>query len=210
MRTRYAAVATAALLGAALAPQHAAAQAEPFIGTVQWFGYNFCPRGWSAADGSILSIASNTALFALLGTNYGGNGTTTFALPDLRGSSPVGVGQGPGLSNYSLGQQTGSETATLNAGNLPAHSHQGTLTATLRASSANGDSAAPEGRVLANGRTARVYAAPPATVAMDASSVSVASTPTGSAGNGLPFDNRQPFLGMTACIAVSGIFPPRP
>ncbi len=208
MRHRLA-VAAAALAGAALAPQLAAAQSQPFLSTIMWSGSNFCPRGWLPAQGQILSIQQNTALFALLGTTYGGDGRTTFALPDLRGRSPLGVGQGPGLSSYVLGETSGANTATLTPSNLPAHAHNGSLSATLRASSANGDSAAPEGRVLANGRTARVYAAPPAAGAMDASSVSV-QTSSSPAGNGAPFSHQQPYLGMTACIALQGIFPSRP
>lgn len=208
MRFRFAAIA-AALSCVAFAPQQAAAQSVPYLSTVQWFGFNFCPRGWAQADGSLLQIASNTALFSLLSTQYGGNGRTTFALPDLRGRSSLGVGQGPGLSSYVSGEVTGAQTVTLNPQNLPAHTHTGTLTATLRASSANGDSAAPGGRVLANGRTARIYGAPPANVAMDASSVAL-QTAVAPQGQGQPFDNQQPYLGMTACIATQGIFPPRP
>lgn len=208
MRFRFAAIA-AALSCVAFAPQQAAAQSVPYLSTVQWFGYNFCPRGWEPADGSLRSIAQNTALFSLLGTSYGGNGQTTFALPDLRGRSPLGVGQGPGLSPYVVGELSGNQTAALNPQNLPSHTHTGTLAATLRASSANGDSAAPEGRVLANGRTARIYGAPPANVAMDASSVAL-QTATAPQGQGQPFDNQQPYLGMIACIATQGIFPPRP
>jgi microcystin-dependent protein len=208
MRFRFAAMA-AALSCVAFAPQQAAAQAVPYLSTIQWFGSNFCPVGWASAEGQLISIASNTALFSLLGTTYGGDGRTTFALPDLRGRSPLGVGQGPGLSNYTLGEQAGDRTVTLNAQNLPQHSHPASLTATLRASSANGDSADPSGRVLANGRTARVYNAPPANVAMDASSVTV-QTSSSPQGAGQPFDNSQPYLGMIACIATQGIFPPRP
>lgn len=209
MRLRFAAASAAALACVALTPQHAAAQSEPYLSTVQWFGTNFCPRGWAPADGSLLSISSNTPLFALIGTQYGGNGQTNFALPDLRGRSPVGQGQGPGLSNYDVGQTRGANVVTLSEQNLPAHTHAGSLTATLRASSANGDSADPSGRVLANGRTARIYGAPPTNVAMDASSVSL-QTSSGPAGNGQPFGNQQPYLGMIACIATQGIFPPRP
>lgn len=208
MRIRFAAVA-AALSCVAVAPHEAAAQSEPYLGTVQWFGTNFCPRFWQQADGSLLSISQNSALFALLGTNYGGDGRSTFRLPDLRGRAPIGWDQGPGLSSYAIGQQGGAENVTLIPQNLPAHAHQGSLSATLRASTATGDSADPSGRVLANGRTARFYGAPPTTVAMDASSVT-AQISTSPAGSGQPFDNRQPYLGMTACIATQGIFPPRP
>src|SRR5688572_18111229 len=96
---------------------------DEFIAIIKMFGGNFAPRGWALCNGQILSIAQNTALFSLLGTTFGGNGQTTFALPDLRGRVPIHPGQGPGLSNYSLGQQAGTETVTLTINNMPAHGH---------------------------------------------------------------------------------------
>src|SRR6478672_10112699 len=96
---------------------------EPFLAEIIMFAGNFAPRGWAFCQGQILSIAQNTALFSLLGTTYGGNGQTTFALPDLRGRVPVGTGQGPGLSNYDLGQVSGSESVTLTVSQMPAHNH---------------------------------------------------------------------------------------
>src|SRR3954468_23228168 len=96
---------------------------EPFLGEIRMFGGNFAPRGWAFCNGQILSIAQNTALFSLLGTTYGGNGQTTFGLPDLRGRVAVSAGQGPGLSNYSLGELAGSESVTLTSANMPAHNH---------------------------------------------------------------------------------------
>src|SRR5215211_4319727 len=96
---------------------------EPFIGQIMLVPYNFAPRGWAFCAGQILPIAQNTALFSLLGTTFGGNGQTTFALPDLRGRAPIGQGQGPGLSNISLGEAAGTETVTLLSTNMPAHSH---------------------------------------------------------------------------------------
>src|SRR5215207_9632471 len=96
---------------------------EPFIGEIRMFGGNFAPRGWAFCEGQLLSIAQNTALFSILGTTYGGNGTTTFALPDLRGRVPIQPGQGPGLSPYTLGQMSGQENVTLLITNIPAHTH---------------------------------------------------------------------------------------
>src|SRR5439155_18983562 len=96
---------------------------EPFLGEIRLFGFNFAPRGWAFCQGQLLPIAQNTALFSLLGTTYGGNGQTTFALPDLRGRVAVGFGQGPGLSNIDLGQVSGAETATLTQAQMPAHGH---------------------------------------------------------------------------------------
>src|ERR1044071_219623 len=96
---------------------------EPFVGEIRMVGFNFAPRGWAFCNGQQLPIAQNSALFSLIGATYGGNGTTTFALPDLRGRVPVGIGQGPGLTNVTLGQKFGGETNTLTVANLPAHSH---------------------------------------------------------------------------------------
>src|SRR5438105_10342167 len=96
---------------------------EPFLGQIMLFGGNFAPRGWAFCNGQIMSIAQNTALFSLLGTTYGGDGITTFALPDLRGRAPVGQGQGPGLSNITLGEASGTESITLTIANMPGHNH---------------------------------------------------------------------------------------
>src|SRR6266480_4308295 len=96
---------------------------EPFLGEIRTFGFNFAPRGWAQCNGQLLSISQNTALFSLLGTTYGGNGQTTFALPDLRSRVPIHQGQGPGLSQYSIGQSAGNESVTLNQSQMPAHIH---------------------------------------------------------------------------------------
>src|SRR5689334_22706995 len=111
---------------------------EGVYGVVTCFAGNFAPRNWATCDGQILSISQNTALFSILGTTYGGNGQTTFALPDLRGRAPISSGQGPGLTNYSLGESLGSETTTLTISNLPAHNHNGQATVQLKADSEDG------------------------------------------------------------------------
>lgn len=196
--------ATAAALAAA--PHQAAAQASPYIGQIQWFGYNFCPKNWAPAQGQLLPIAQNTALFSILGTTYGGDGRSTFGLPDLSGRMTIAAGAAPGLSNYALGQKSGVTTTTLSLPQMPAHSHSGTLTATLRAVATNGNSADPTGRVLAAGQ--RVYHAPPTTVTMHPSSVQATAT-LSPVGGGQSFDDRQPYLGMIACVALVGTFPPR-
>ncbi|MHC4955882.1 MAG: phage tail protein, partial [Planctomycetota bacterium] len=125
-------------------PAHAS---EPFIGQIQQFGFNFPPRGWAHCDGQLLPISSNTALFSLLGTTFGGDGRTTFGLPDLRGRIAKHVGTGPGLSPVTWGQRGGAETVVLNTGNMPSHTH--TATATLRGTSAAGNVEDPAGAVLA-------------------------------------------------------------
>jgi microcystin-dependent protein len=169
---------------------------EPFIATIMMFGGNFAIRGWALCNGQILSIAQNTALFSLLGTTYGGNGQTTFALPDLRGRSPIGWGQGPGLSPISLGELSGTETATLVINNMPAHTHP------LSGSSLAGNASLPTGAVPANsGALDKEYS----TVLTS----NVAMAPTGVTGGGQPFSIRDPYLAVTFLIALEGIFPSR-
>ena len=172
--------------------------AEAFLGEIRLFPYNFAPQGWAFCNGQIMAIAQNTALFSLLGTTYGGNGTTNFALPDLRGRLAVSSGQGPGLSPYTLGQQSGSESVTLTLNNLPSHNH-------TVSPGANGGAATeqrPAGAVMARG-TASIYAS-----AADGSTT-MASSATSSTGNSQPFSSIQPLLVLNYCIALQGIFPSR-
>jgi len=169
---------------------------EPFLGEIKMVGFNFAPRGYALCNGQILSISQNTALFSLLGTTYGGNGQTTFALPDLRGRVPIHQGQGPGLSNYTMGQQSGVETVTLSTTQIPPHGH--TVNASTTADSKN-----PAGNVPAvTGAGSSYAAAPTPGVVMNASMV------TGG-GGGQPHDNRQPSLCINVVIALEGIFPSR-
>jgi len=170
--------------------------AEPLLGSIMLFAGTFAPRGWAFCNGQLLPISQNSALFAIIGTLYGGDGRTTFALPDLRGRVPVGVGQGPGLSNYPIGQRTGVEQTFLTTANLPSHSHS------LRASSSPGNSNSPEGNVPAVNRDGILHYGPAADVSM--SSVGITNT-----GNGQAVNNIQPVLGMHYCIALQGIFPSR-
>jgi microcystin-dependent protein len=191
---------------------------QPYLGTICAFGFNFCPRGYAEANGQLLSIAQNQALFAVLGTQYGGNGTTTFGLPDLRGRSAVGVGTGPGLSNIVIGQAGGTETVTLNATQMPAHTHTATtsvaVNTAIKAVSGAGNSTNPTGNAWATSSSRdNVYSnvAPNATMASGA----VATTASGNttvdpAGGSQPFSNRSPYLGIKYCIATQGIFPSRP
>jgi microcystin-dependent protein len=170
---------------------------EPFIGEVTVYGFNFPPRGWATCDGQLLSIQQNTALFSLLGTIYGGNGTTNFALPDLRGRVPIHFGQGPGLSNYFQGQTGGSETVNLLTSQIPAHNH------TYNAVSDAGDVSAPAGAYLANtGALDKEYKTTGTVVAMNVNAV-------GAAGGGQPHNNMQPYVVLNFSIALQGIFPSR-
>lgn len=188
---------------------------DPFIGEIMLVPYNFAPRGWAFCNGQILSIAQNTALFSLLGTTYGGNGQTTFALPDLRGRVPLHAGQGPGLSNYTLGQMAGTENTTLLTTQMPAHTHVmtlGNLAATARARSGAGNSATPVGGVPAAeaaGVTA-TYSSLAPDASMAAGAIALSGTPAaGVAGNSQPFSIVQPYLTLHYVIALQGVFPSR-
>ena len=179
---------------------------EPFIGQICLFGFNFAPRGWAFCDGSLLSISQNSALFALLGTYYGGDGQTTFGLPDLRGRVVLAQGQGPGLGAYVIGEKAGSENVTLLGNQIPAHNHS--LTGSGNAATANTLSgnvlALPNGSnpVSGDAVTVNAYASANNPVTADPSAI-------GMAGGGLPVPVMQPFLVLNYCIAVEGVFPSR-
>jgi len=171
---------------------------EPFLGQIQIFGFNFNPRGWAFCNGQILSIAQNTALFALLGTTYGGNGQTTFALPNLQSRVPIHFGQGPGLSPYDLGQQAGSENVTLTTSQMPSHNH----TTSVAVNSSEGGGNSPAGAFLGK-------ADPGPYAPTSDNSIMGAQPPTGLAGGSQPFPILQPYLALNFCIALEGIFPSR-
>lgn len=181
---------------------------EPFIGEIKSFGFNFAPRGYALCNGAILSIASNTALFSLLGTTYGGNGQTTFALPDLRGRTMVGQGNGPGLTPVTIGEMAGNESVTLTNGNMPPHNHPATATSALFAEELPGDSFNADGKLLAaitNG-----YLNPDASPNVQLSSQAVTTSVTvGINGGGQPVPIRDPYLAINFSIALQGIFPSR-
>ena len=174
-----------------------AQQVETFLGEIRMFAGNFAPTGWAFCQGQLLPIAQNQALFSLLGTTYGGNGTTTFALPDLRGRVPVGFGQGPGLSNRVIGEQFGSELVTLNINQMPSHNH------TVNAVTTEGNQNLPTNSLPANTKTLdKEYSDANANTTMKATMVN----PTG--GN-QPFGVTQPSLGVNFIIALQGIYPSR-
>jgi microcystin-dependent protein len=193
--------------------------ASPFLGSILTAGFNFAPRGYATCSGQILSIAQNTALFSLLGTTYGGNGQTTFALPDLRGRVPVGQGQGPGLSNYSLGQQAGTENTTLVTTQMPQHVHPSPAVSVNAVNVKASEQAPQAGAFLGRGvdTAPSPDSIPEIYVPSGAASgqpliplggVNVAGT-TGVAGGSQPFSLLQPYLTLMQCIAVQGIFPSR-
>jgi microcystin-dependent protein len=165
---------------------------EGYIGQVILFAGTFAPRGWAFCQGQLLSIAQNTALFAILGTTYGGNGQTTFALPDLRGRTPVGAGQGPGLGNKSLGQMGGEEAHTLLASEMPAHNH------VLNGTNADQTTNRPGGALPAKGGA---YGTSPNTT--------LAAGALGTAGGSQAHNNLPPYLGLNYIICLEGIFPSR-
>ncbi len=162
---------------------------DPFVGEIRPCGFNFAPRGWAFCNGQLLSLAQNTALFSLLGTMYGGNGTTNFALPDLRGRSAIGPGQGPGLSLYDQGETGGTETVALTAAEVPAHSHA------ISASTGTQTSNRPTGGYQAAGNSYSLT-----------HDVTMASTEL--AGS-VAHENRSPYLGTNYIIALQGVYPPR-
>ncbi len=189
---------------------------EPFIGEISMFGGNFAPKNWAFCNGQILSIAQNTALFSLLGTTYGGNGVNTFALPNLQGRSPIHWGQGPGLSNVTLGQVSGSETVTLIQTEMPAHTHAvtgggGQASVSLKCSSQAGNSDSPAGNIAAATPAGdEQYAdAASANGTMAPATVTIPSPTLGITGGSQPHENRCPYLAISFIIALTGIFPSR-
>jgi microcystin-dependent protein len=170
--------------------------ADPFVAEIRIFPFNFPPKGWAFCDGQLLPISQNTALFSLCGTFYGGDGKSTFALPNLRGNAPMHTGQGQGLSERFLGETAGAETVTLLQSEIPAHTH------VMRASPDPGDNTVPgPGVALAGSIGGAIYGPTPnATAAFQA---------VAPAGASLPHNNMQPYLTLNFCIALQGVFPPR-
>lgn len=189
----------ATLLLTAGMPNTATAQAnEPFLGQLTLVGFNYCPRGWADADGQLLPISQYNALFALFGTIYGGDGRTTFALPDLRGRAPIHEGRGPGLQPYTIGERGGAESLTVTEDSMPMHSHD------VNATNVLADKPGPGGKLLA--ADSLTYTLPPVPEnnkrVMDPSMI-------GFTGNGEPIQKRSPYLAMKWCVALQGIFPSR-
>jgi microcystin-dependent protein len=175
---------------------------DQFLAEIRIFASNFAPQGWATCDGQLLSISQNTALFSLLGTNYGGDGRVTFGLPDLRGRVPVSQGQGPGLSGYTVGEELGSDTITLLVSEMPAHTHG--LDAEDPSIQGADQSAPSPTSVLAASTGGFAYRPDASTqpVAMNAAAVPPL-------GGSQPHNNLQPYLTLTFCIALTGIFPAR-
>lgn len=172
---------------------------ENFLGQIMPVGFNFAPRGWALCDGQLLAISANSALFSLLGTTFGGDGRTTFALPDLRGREIKHVGNGPGLSSVAWGQRGGRETTTLTIANLPSHNHTAVLYAETAPATVNN----PQNNMLAS-HTGYAPANPATNKQMNLESITTLNN-----GGNIPFDQRSPYLGVYVCIAMQGTFPSR-
>jgi len=178
---------------------------NPFLGQIEMFGGNFAPRNWAFCDGTLLAISSNTALFSILGTTYGGDGRTTFALPDLRGRVPIHEGNGPGLPTYTLGQKSGQHQLTLTAGQMPSHSHAAD-DAKLRATTTAADTTNPTGNSLATATGPLYHDTEAPSVDMSADSVDV---DMGDTGGGQAYNKMPPYQAINFIIAIQGTFPSR-
>ncbi|MGA7733095.1 MAG: tail fiber protein [Chloroflexia bacterium] len=171
---------------------------SPFVAEIRIWACNFAPTGWAFCDGQILPISQNTALFSLIGTFYGGNGQSTFALPNMQGSGPIAQGQGPGLSDYFIGQQGGDPNVTLLNSEIPVHSHA------QLSSNQPGEDPSPNGELLARSVGASLYQ-----TTTNQNLVPLNIQALGLAGSSLPHNNMMPYLTLNYCIAMQGVFPPR-
>jgi len=173
--------------------------ADPFVAEIRIFPFNFAPTGWAFCNGQLLPLSQNTALFSLLGTTYGGNGKSNFALPDMQGNAPMHPGQGPGLSLHDLGETGGSDFVTLLDSEMPSHSHL----VTCKGAPPPANAGIPDPTtVLARSNGGSAYTAPANLGAMSFNTIAPA-------GGSLPHNNMQPFLTLNFNIALQGVFPPR-
>ena len=182
---------------------------NPFVAEIRLFACNFAPKGWALCAGQLMAISQNTALFSLLGTTYGGNGTSNFALPNLQGMVPIQQGQGAGLSDRVLGESAGEPVVTLLVNEIPSHSHTMNATATPgTATASNGGQlafASAGASKTSAGTVANFYSSNPNKATTTLSPLAI-----GVRGQGLPHNNMMPYLGLNYCIALQGIFPARP
>lgn len=170
---------------------------EPFIGEIKIFPYNFAPKGWAYCDGQLLPISQNQMLFSIIGTTYGGNGTTNFALPNLRGRVPISFGNGPGLSSRPIGESSGSNSVTLSAAQIPSHTH------TLSGENVDGTQKTVNNAYPAQAGSQFSYQNATSPLApMNGAAVA-------NSGGSQPHNNMQPYLGINYCIALAGLFPSR-
>jgi microcystin-dependent protein len=170
---------------------------DPFVAEIRIFAFDFAPTGWALCDGQLIPISQNTALFSLLGTYYGGDGKSTFALPDLQDAVPLSTGSGGGLSSRGVGEMSGSETVTLLQSEIPAHNHR------LNTSEADAILRLPAAQTWANGQGVQVYSSGAFDTTLSPNALAIA-------GGGQPHNNLMPYLTMNYCIAMQGVFPQRP
>ncbi|GAB5378717.1 MAG: tail fiber protein [Aliiglaciecola sp.] len=185
------------------------AGSDPHVGDVMMFGGNFCPRGWAEANGALLAISQFDALFSLYGTFYGGDGRTTFALPDLRGRAAMNRGSGPGLTPRQIGQKIGSQQFSVNGAQLGGHTHGATTTSTLHASSQAGEDSEPVGKVLADDGGDDIYNNETPDRTLNSAAVSSSTTVGAEGGNSISINSQQPHLGVRFCVALVGVYPSR-
>lgn len=169
---------------------------DPFVAEIRIFPFNFAPKGWAFCDGQILPLSQNTALFSLLGTTYGGDGKSNFALPNMQGNAPMHPGQGPGLSLHDLGETGGSDTVSLLESEIPSHSHAWTV------SGADAVTGSPSDQLFASGIGIGMYAVPGGLTQLSDNALAPA-------GGDQPHNNMQPYLTLNFCIALQGVYPPR-
>lgn len=172
---------------------------DPFVAEIRIFAGNFAPTGWALCQGQLLPLSQNTALFSLIGTFYGGNGQSNFALPDFQGRAPINHGQGPGLSERFIGESSGSDTVTLLTSEMPAHSHQ------LRGSTSGADQISPANAVWASSTVGRT----PPPLYSTTQNATMAPNALNVTGGSLPHNNMHPYLTLNFIIALQGVFPPR-
>jgi len=203
---------TSVALSLIFTPGKLYAGSDPFIGEINYVGFNFAPRNWAHCDGQLLSIAQNTALFSLFGTLYGGDGRTTFGLPDMRGRVPIHRGNGPGLSNYTQGQKGGNEEITLTINHLPVHNHFAAAlsVSALNVSSDVGNSIPSNNYLGGSAGLAKIYSTIVPDVTLNAGAVSTTTSVTvANAGGGQQFPVLQPYLVINCVVALTGTFPSR-
>ncbi|MGH1417056.1 MAG: phage tail protein [Pelagimonas sp.] len=194
-------IALALATGLGSVPETAKAGTNPYIGDIMIVGFNFCPRGWHLADGTLISVSENSALFSLLGTQFGGDGRTTFGLPDLRSRAGIGQGNGPGLTSYNAGARGGAETTNMTVATMPTHTHA------VNANNLDGDKPGPGRKLLAAAPTGgtgneTIYSELPPNVTMN-------PTMIGNSGGGTAINTLDPFLPLYHCIATQGVYPSR-
>ncbi len=201
---KFTTMAAVVALSTSLPAGPASAQSEPILGQLMAVGFNFCPRGWTGANGQLMAINTNQALYALYGTTYGGDGRTTFGLPDLRGRSPIHTGQGPGLSDYILGSRGGAEEVTLITSEIPSHNHIGEVHVSRTDATTRSPAGAYFARTDQNTLAYEENTPPQTGDTMNAGTVTTQNT-----GGSQPHYNLPPYLTLNWCVALQGLFPSR-